>query len=233
MAAVEYTGKVRSNGVCDWQKSAVCSVATQFFLSIVYSMFIYIYIYYISVYACVCVCVQTGTCISLSALDKVPLLDDRRPLNLFWLDRYGGYRRLVVLVRPHVAVHVVVRTVIVFVAYARPAAVHVLVGVVGLFHHAVRVPVVVMVRLIIGTGTMVVGHVIFDARVGWPARRRLPMGPGVREQKPLVCRVHCRKSAYRINYLWRTAFGLFFSLARLFVRDALRFVSLRKLTKNY
>lgn len=130
---------------------------------------------------------------SSRALDKVSLLDDRRPLDLLRLHR--GQRRLMMVMRrwSQVRVHVFVDYVVVRVALvdddARFADEHLmhLVPVVGpLFHRhtaaaAVRVPVVV-VRLIIGTGP-VVGHVVLDARVRWPARRGLPVGPIDRTEK--------------------------------------------------
>jgi len=109
---------------------------------------------------------------SSRALDEVPLLDDRRPLDLLRLDR--GQRRLMV-VWPQVRVHVVVN-VLVLVDDAW-FAVHVLVPVVCPFHHALWVSVVV-VRLIIGTSPLV-GHVVLDAQVRWPARRGLPVNSKV------------------------------------------------------
>lgn len=116
--------------------------------------------------------VANRSCISLCALDEVPLLDDRRPLDLFRLD--GGYGLLLMVVRPQVSVHVFV----VFVFVHAWSAVH-LVRVVGLFHHAVRVTVVVIRSLIIGTGPLF-GHVVLTARIRWPARSSLPMGPEIR-----------------------------------------------------
>lgn len=77
----------------------------------------------------------------------------------------------------NVAVVVVDSDVVVDVFFAvRFAAVHGRIRVVALFrHHTVRVTVVV-VRLIVGTGPLF-HAVIFAARIWWPARSSLPVGP--------------------------------------------------------
>lgn len=110
----------------------------------------------------------------------MPLLDDRWPLNLFRLD--GGQRRLMVM-RPQMGVHVVVVVVVIdlFLADVWWSAVHILIRVVHLFHHAVRVTVV-MVRLIVGTGPLF-GRVVLAARIRWPAGRGLPMGSKRKNEK--------------------------------------------------
>jgi hypothetical protein len=108
---------------------------------------------------------------SLCALDKVPLFDNRWSLNLFRLD--GRYCRLM-MVWSQMSVHVVI-VVIVFVTDVR-SAVYILVRIVGVFHHTVRV-IVLMIRLVIGTGNLLFGCVFLAARVRWPTRSGLPVGP--------------------------------------------------------
>lgn len=105
----------------------------------------------------------------------MPLFDDRGTLDLFRLDR--GYRRLMVVMRPQVSVHVLV--VVVLVADARPT-VHLIGTVVGMVHHAVRVTVV-MVPLIVGTRPRF-DHVVLAAGIRWPAGRGLPVGPESRKK---------------------------------------------------
>jgi len=73
------------------------------------------------------------------------------------------------------SVHVVV--VIVFVTNVW-SAVYVLISVIGMFHHTVRV-IVLMIRLVIGTGNLLFGRVVLAARVRWPTGSGLPVGPKV------------------------------------------------------
>lgn len=109
----------------------------------------------------------------LCALDKVPLFDNRWSLNLFRLD--GRYCRLMMM-WSQMSVHVVI-VVVVFVTNVR-STVYVLICVVGMFHHTVRI-IVLMIRLVIGTRYLLFDCVFLAARVRWSTRSGLPVGPKV------------------------------------------------------
>jgi len=109
--------------------------------------------------------------VSLCALDKVPLFDNRWSLNLFRLDG----RHCLLMMWSQMGVHVVV--IIVFVTNVR-SAVDILICVVSVFHYTVRV-IVLMIRLVIRTGNLLFSSIVLANRVRWPTGSGLPVSSKV------------------------------------------------------
>lgn len=134
--------------------------------------------------------------VSLCALDKVPLFDNRWSLNLFRLDG----RHWWLMMWSQMSVHIVV--VIMFVTNVRPA-VDILICVVSVFHYTVRI-IILMIRLVIRTGNLLFSGIVLAARIWRPTGSGLPVGSKVSTKinTPLVT-ISTLKHRHRNNWHYK------------------------------